>query len=501
MHKKCLLLSGVFFWSSIQISFAQIVFSKLNTIYEEKFDSLGTSKTANLPLGFEVQSSKGNFSQTTEFAGTTGLNAFSAISSFGVYNCGHGVNSTATDRALGFITSSNISSPSAYELICSFTNNTGATVDILDLWFDYEKYREGTRDWSLSLFHGDNPLSISNAATQGDQYFIADAGNTAVNPPLTFTKHVVISGLSIANGTDYYLKWVYQGVGGTTNAQAIAIDNVHLTLKNEALIFRTKKSGSWHDTAIWEFSPTSSINWVNATLLPSHFLDSVIIQSGHHVQIEHAADLDRILVQSGGTLSFSQCNITVFDAANRNLVVENNAKLIYNGDATVLTKLSSVVFIHSQAVLQTNHKNGVDIFGNVNFETPFEQYLIFNAAQSQRTGSIPTVCKTLEIDIDSLLYLEDDLTISGTLKLNQGVIITDTFKLCLGTSTANKGSLSYTSGSIKGTFVRWFDGTNSGSSSGLFPLESNNNKKFVTVEFSSAPSAGGTLTASYINSS
>lgn len=106
---------------------------------------------------------------------------------------------------------------------------------------------------------------------------------------------------------------------------------------------------------------------------------------------------------------------------------------------------------------------------------------------------------SLEINNPSGVILYDDDTISNELSMLSGEINMLNYTLVLGNSVSNTGTLNYTSGQILGRFMRWFAAsTNTGNASGLFPLGYNGYDRFVTVEFSNAPSAGGTLSA-YFN--
>ena len=81
-----------------------------------------------------------------------------------------------------------------------------------------------------------------------------------------------------------------------------------------------------------------------------------------------------------------------------------------------------------------------------------------------------------------------------------GDIDTGTDTLTIGSSTANPGTITYVSGHIIGSLKRWFAAsTNSGAASGLFPLGDGTNDRFFTVEYTSAPSTGGTLKAHFRN--
>ena len=270
----------------------------------------------------------------------------------------------------------------------------------------------------------------------------------------------------------------------------------------DPLIFRSKKSGKWNELATWEYAPWTGAFWHDTIILPSFYIDSVIIRNGHTVEITDDRVLTRTNVNSGGILKWTSGNVILDKGINRNLIIENGGTFVQANDSTMKRNPLSNLKMDSEGILITSHSNGLLGLGSVYFVTPYKQTFIYNKSGSQNAGSaLPASVKKLEVNNGSILTLQSNIGLSGELSLTSGKIKTGAYTLTLGTSTTDKGSLSYTSGSIEGTFARWFDGTNSGSSSGLFPLESNNNKKFVTVEFSSAPSAGGTLTASYINSS
>ncbi|OYV02814.1 MAG: hypothetical protein CFE26_21770, partial [Verrucomicrobiales bacterium VVV1] len=142
-------------------------------------------------------------------------------------NWANGITGSSTDRSLGFLTTGSFSSPAS--IVYAFTNNTGSTVTSLALTWNYEKLRSGSRAFDWTFFHGSSS-SPTTAATSGNQSYAADANNTVIsNPPLSTAKSVSLTGLSIANGTTYYLRWTYTGVGGSTNAQGLAIDDFSIT--------------------------------------------------------------------------------------------------------------------------------------------------------------------------------------------------------------------------------------------------------------------------------
>jgi hypothetical protein len=208
----------------------QLSITSTGTAYTQYFDAFGSSPTASLPTGFRVNGNGVSPSWTTGTTATTaagwtsGSLALTGTSTGGTYNFANVASST--DRALGFLTSGSYVSPNS--IILRITNNTGVTVTNLNISFDYEKYRAGTRAWNLTFFHG-NTVNPTIAETTGDQAYAVDGANAVVNPPTSITKTIALAGLSIANGTDYYLKWTSTGLAGSTNSQGIALDNFSIT--------------------------------------------------------------------------------------------------------------------------------------------------------------------------------------------------------------------------------------------------------------------------------
>ncbi len=209
-------------------SVAQVSITTAGSAVTQNFDGLGSANNASVPAGFKIGTdwSTGT-TVVTAAAGTSGAGILTGTSSGGVYNFANGVTATATDRALGFLSTSGFSSPRS--IVYAFTNNTGATITSIDLAWNYEKYRSGTRAFDWTFFHG-STSTATTAANPGDQSYAADANNTVIsNPPAATAKSFSITGLSIANGATYYLRWTYTGVAGSTNAQGLAIDDFSIT--------------------------------------------------------------------------------------------------------------------------------------------------------------------------------------------------------------------------------------------------------------------------------
>ena len=201
----------------------------LGTATVENFNGMAASSTANLPLGFKVGAdwSTATNSQATQTYGTAGSGVVTSSSSGGIVSWGNGTNASSTDRALGFLNTGSFGSPRT--VVVAVKNSSGSTINTLDVSWNYEKYRSGSRAWDWSFKHGDTS-SPTNVLTAGDQSYAADADNTVVsNPPQSANKVVKLSNLNIVANGIYYLSWTLTGNGGSSNGQGLAIDDLSVT--------------------------------------------------------------------------------------------------------------------------------------------------------------------------------------------------------------------------------------------------------------------------------
>lgn len=256
-----LLVSGLG-WSQLVIPDA--------TPVTQNFNGMGNSATATLPSGFRVNQANdyiAGVTATTQRIGTTGA----APTTGGVYNFANGDVLASTDRALGFLNSTGFTSPRS--ILLEIQNTGSQSIVSLNIQFDYEKYRSGTRAFNWTFFHGYTASpDVSN--TGGDQSYVGDANNTTVfNPPTSIAKTVTITDININPGDFYYLRWTLTGVGGSTNGQAIGIDNFSIAatfgIPSPPVINSDLNSSILQNTSYSYFiTGTYNPNSFNATGLP-----------------------------------------------------------------------------------------------------------------------------------------------------------------------------------------------------------------------------------------
>src|SRR5215204_8584 len=224
---------------SVYVAFAAISLST-STPYTQNFTSMGIPLTnpapSNLPVDFRQDTiaavrTLGSFSSAnTQTARVGGANV-STIAANGSYNFGAGTSTLGdADRAVGFISSG--TATMSGNLYGQFLNNTGSTLTGLLISYDVEKYRNGSNPagFRYQLFYSVDGSTWTNAGADFFTSFPADANNNGFTtaPDVTVPVTNKTLNVSVANGANIYLAWNYSVVSGitTTNAQALAIDNI-----------------------------------------------------------------------------------------------------------------------------------------------------------------------------------------------------------------------------------------------------------------------------------
>ena len=220
--KRIKIVSGALLTAlSVATAQAQLSITSTGTVFTENFNGLGTG-TGAIPGGFRaaVSTDWNSNGTTTGFAST----APGQTAQGGCYNFGN--QSNTADRCLGFLNSGSFTSGKAINV--KVVNNTGGPISGFTVTWNYEKYRSGSRQWDWTFTHGTASTSGTPAAA-GNQSYPADANNTVTYPtPPSVAKSVTLTGLNIPNGGSYYFMWQLSA-GGSSNGQALGIDDFTIT--------------------------------------------------------------------------------------------------------------------------------------------------------------------------------------------------------------------------------------------------------------------------------
>src|SRR5215217_813442 len=240
--------------ASVYVAFAAISLST-SIPYTQNFTSMGIPLTnpapSNLPVDFRQDTiaaarTLGSFSSgSTQTARVGGANVSTAAAN-GSYNFGAGTSTLGdADRAPGFISSG--TATMSGNLYAQLLNNSGGPLSGLTISYDVEKYRNGSNPagFRIQLFYSHDGLSWTNAGPDFVTSFGPDADNSGFAAAPGATQSIVNKNLAVpvANGANFFLAWNYSVSSGntTTNAQALAIDNV--SILGSAVVTPTNPTG------------------------------------------------------------------------------------------------------------------------------------------------------------------------------------------------------------------------------------------------------------------
>jgi hypothetical protein len=203
--------------------------------FRQSFDGIGTNAAAPLPAGWKVEKQAsvrtvGSFAAALQATEKIGGNALASNAPNGIYNFGAGDEATASDRAVGFLSSS--SDTKSGSLMVCLVNRSKDPIPGFTLAFDVEKYRSGTNvnGFAVQVYASPDGETWSEAGPAARVSFPADAVTDGYNPapgPVATAAGGVSLG-KLRPGESLYLAWNYSVAGGTYTAyaQALAIDDI-----------------------------------------------------------------------------------------------------------------------------------------------------------------------------------------------------------------------------------------------------------------------------------
>lgn len=226
----------LFLLGFMNVGWGQVYISAGNTVTESF--SIGTSATATLPTAWKVdKNATARTLGTYSAAGTTteqlGGNNLSTIATNGIYNFGSGVQSSATDRSIGWLSSS--SATKSGNLYVYLNNNGSGSITSFTISYNVEKYRNGSNaaGYRIQMYYSTDGSTWTSAGSDFLTSFVADADNNgyANAPGATLSVSSKTLTVPVAIGSPIYLAWNYSVTTGTTtsNAQALGIDDVNIT--------------------------------------------------------------------------------------------------------------------------------------------------------------------------------------------------------------------------------------------------------------------------------
>jgi hypothetical protein len=475
-----------------------LTIASIGVAVTENFNGMTNSSTASLPIGFRLggTSTSTDFSNltsvTTQAAGTTGAGVLSTTG--GAYNFADGLTASSTDRSIGFLSSGGFVSPRS--IVVKIRNTTGSTITDLAVSFDYEKYRNGTNAVNWTFFHG-SATSPTTAAATGDLVNTVDGGTTVVNPATTTSKSVTLTGLSIANGADYYLRWTYTN-SLNTNSQAWGIDNVSVTAGSTIpYVWSGGATGDYTVASNWTPTRTSPaitdiLNFTSGTVgvtnVPTEQFGRLNVSGNAQVTLTGSSSILQIdgnssyslNVASGSSLIFSGIDVSLNESALVDGTLTTPKVLDLSTSGKTLTVNGTIDFgttgylsnasgggnftLNSGATLRTGNAAGIRgpgfnpntgsiLVGGTRTFNSGANYVLEGSVASPGFNNITLsfagiITGTLTINNSgSTAALDRSLTVP-TLTLTSGTLSTNGFTLTVASITRTSGTINAASGTL-----------------------------------------------------
>ena len=254
MTKRLLTLG----WASILAlaslgAHAQAPVALTTSPYSQNFDGLvstGTGDKATLPTGWDFVEA-GTAANDTYAAGT------GSSTTGNTYSFGGASSTTSADRAFGTLLSGSLTST----IGGGFVNNTGAPLTSLTVSYQGELWRVGTANRldKLSFQYSTDATSISSATATWNDVAALDYVNNGTaaypggNAPVqAATVTNTLTGLSIAPGATFWIRWNDYNASGADDGMAIddfslswsAPTAPQLTAKPSPIVFGSTALGS-----------------------------------------------------------------------------------------------------------------------------------------------------------------------------------------------------------------------------------------------------------------
>ncbi|MCE1163804.1 MAG: T9SS type A sorting domain-containing protein [Bacteroidetes bacterium] len=239
----------------------------------------------------------------------------------------------------------------------------------------------------------------------------------------------------------------------------------NMDLRNGTLYFNYRYGAASVTSNISGTLATNAVTKINWTVYDSK---SVTFLSNHKVGSGRS-----FAVNSNGTLACSTFFLT--DAGSFSLLSGGTLKM---GDPNGISSTAST--------------GNIQVTGTRSFSTNANYE--YNGTSAQVTGnSLPSSVYGITFGNNAGVTLTGNLTATNYINMTSGNVTTGTYTLMLSNAAPN--ALSRTAGYVIGTMTR---SVTNNTGSYLFPLGLSSLGRMVTVNFTTAPTVSGTLTAKYI---
>ncbi len=158
------------------------------------------------------------------------------------------------------------------------------------------------------------------------------------------------------------------GTGLILTATSGALTDKPSTTFNIAIVtnagdyFRSNvATGTWATAASWE-SSADNIAWMTSTLAPTSAAKDITIRNGHNITISASVAIDQVVVENGGTLTYTTGTLTVNNGAGDDLVIQNGGRYVHAGGTFITFSPTTATFrINTGGMLEATSNTGTPL--------------------------------------------------------------------------------------------------------------------------------------------
>ncbi|WP_256012260.1 T9SS type A sorting domain-containing protein [Desertivirga xinjiangensis] len=227
---------------TLLVLFSLTAYGQINistsSFYHETFDNISIT-TRTMPADTKIDKpaavrTVGAYSAAFTQMNRAGGNGMLSDAGNGNYLFSAGDPATASDKAVGFLSSS--TNTKSGNLYIYFKNNGSTPIKSLSIQYNIEKYRNGSnpKGYTVQLYYSTDG---NNWTSMGDNFKTTfskddDSNGYSTAPGISIPLNAVFNlPAAVAGNENFYLAWNYSVTSGTDtyDAQALGIDDIRVT--------------------------------------------------------------------------------------------------------------------------------------------------------------------------------------------------------------------------------------------------------------------------------
>lgn len=303
----------------------------------------------------------------------------------------------------------------------SFTNNSGSTITSLTIAWDYEQWRFGGNTSGINVT-GTGALS-SNVTLNGKD-FIGTSSGTSGTVAVTNISSFTLTGLSIADGTSFGMKWITVDASGSDNG--IGIDNFSITA--------AASSNSTASDIITQsgYSYTSNIDYASKqtasslTTANSVGVNGLTLRDGGVTTDTDAlgTTLTDVTFSTGGSTAIRTA--ALFDGPNKiaEVAVNGATSIVFSGLSLSATDGGTKDF-ELRVTYQSSVTDNQQIIYTVSSATASASTSSFTAANAGAAASSATGDNNrIEVTVSVLVFSQQPTDVNTNVSMSPAVTVT-----------------------------------------------------------------------------